>query len=46
MTNEELMELSEKQLQELINNTKLKIEKIKLQNLKKKIILNELINNN
>lgn len=46
MTDEELMELSEKQLQELINNTKLKIEKIKLQNLKKKIILNELINNN
>lgn len=46
MTNEELMKLSEKQLQELINNTKLKIEKIKLQNLKKKIILNELINNN
>ncbi|MBR3230018.1 MAG: hypothetical protein IKF91_04240 [Bacilli bacterium] len=46
MTDEELMQLSEQQLQELIKNTKLEIEKIKLQNLKKKIIINEVLNNN
>ncbi len=45
MTDEELMNLSEEQLKELINNTKLKIEKIKLQNLKKKIIIEEAYNN-
>ncbi len=45
MTDEELMQLSEQQLQELIKNTKLEIEKIKLQNLKKKIIINETLNN-
>lgn len=41
MTDEELMNLSEEQLKELINNTKLQIEKTKLQNLKKKIIIEE-----
>ena len=46
MTDEELMQLSEQQLQELIKNTKLEIEKIKLQNLKKKIIIQEVLNNN
>lgn len=45
MTDEELMQLSEQQLQELIKDTKLEIEKIKLQNLKKKIIINETLNN-
>lgn len=44
MTDEELMKLSEEQLKELINDTKLKIEKIKLQNLKKKIIIEESLN--
>ena len=46
MTNEELMQLSEQQLKELIETTKLEIEKIKLKNLKKKIIINEILNNN
>lgn len=45
MTDEQLMNLSEEQLIELINETNLKIEKIKLQNLKKKIIINEALNN-
>ena len=45
MTDEQLMNLSEEQLIELINETKLQIEKIKLQNLKKKIIINETLNN-
>ena len=46
MSDKELMNLSETELIELINNTKLQIEKIKLQNLKKAIIINEAVNNN
>ena len=46
MSNEELMKLSESELDELIKETKLKIEKMKLQNLKKKIIIDEIIKNN
>ena len=45
MTNEELMNLSEEQLKEMIEKTKVNIEKIKLQNLKKKIIIEEIFNN-
>lgn len=46
MTNEDLMKLSESELIELINDTKRKIEKIKLENLKKTIIIEEIANNN
>ena len=46
MTDNELMELSESELINLIDEVKLKIEKLKLQNLKKRIIINQIINNN
>lgn len=46
MSNEELTKLSESELIELINDTKRKIEKTKLENLKKTIIINEIANKN
>ena len=45
MSDEELMELSLDERVNLINDTKLKIEKIKLQNLKKRIMIDEILNN-
>lgn len=45
MSDKELMNMTESELTELINNTKRKIEKLKLENLKKKIIINETVNN-
>lgn len=46
MSDKELMELSESELINLIDEVKLKIEKLKLQNLKKRIIIDQVINNN
>lgn len=40
MSNEDLMNMLESELIELINNTKRKIEMVKLENLKKTIIIN------
>lgn len=46
MTTEELMNLSENELIEMINKTRLETEKLKLQNLKKIVTINQLTNNN
>lgn len=45
MSNEELMNLTESELVNLINETKLKTQKLQLENLKKIVLINELTNN-